>query len=195
MIPAEFRSMVRAVSPTRLVVRGLDGRPIPVDTEYYVHVALSLHQGGRYLGFAVDGHEAEDYLMVGSRRARGSSVAETGTVPTFSADGLHFAAAEMSEAAFGNLEGLAVWQVLPAATNRIFFTDAVPRGFAWRVEGWPRADCVALSAIDLGWEAPAGVDHERAISEAPRVHYQVEVGAGVTLRSTHDRVGCSEDSQ
>ncbi len=195
VIPAEFRSVVRAVSPDRLVVTALDGRPIPVDIEYYVPSRFSLHQRGRYLGFAVDGHEANGYLMVDRSAPAHEAVAETGIAPTFSPDGLYFAAAEMSEAAFGNLEGLGVWQVLPSTTRRIFFTDAVPRAFEWRVEGWPRADCVALSAIDLGWEAPAGAEHEQAIREAPRVHYQVEMGAGVAFRSTHDRTGCGEDSQ
>ena len=96
VIPAEFRSVVRAVSPDRLVVTALDGRPIPVDIEYYVPSRFSLHQRGRYLGFAVDGHEANGYLMVDRSAPAHEAVAETGIAPTFSPDGLYFAAAEMS---------------------------------------------------------------------------------------------------
>jgi hypothetical protein len=58
---------------------------------------------------------------------------ESGQTPVFSPDGRFFAAAEMSDAGFNNLEGIGLWKKLPDRTVRHFFTDAAHSGWDWRV--------------------------------------------------------------
>jgi hypothetical protein len=189
-IPSELRDMVAEATPDRLVVRGLGGQLIPVSLDWIEPIDFASYREGRYLGFAITGYEVGGYTIVDRRSAGEAAAIETGIAPVFSPNGRFFAAAETSEAAFGNLNGVALWEVLPDRTLRRFFTDALPRGFDWRVDGWVRPDCVAISAIETGWQPSEGQDWEAAVRNAPRVSYAMEVGDGIVLSPTYDRAPC-----
>ena len=189
-IPSELRAMVAEATADRLVVRGLGGQLIPVSLDWIEPIDVASYRDGRYLGFAISGYEVGGYTIVDRRGAGEAATIETGIAPVFSPDGRFFAAAEMSDAAFGNLNGVAWWEVLPDRTVQRLFTDALPRGFDWRVDGWVRPDCVAISAIETGWQPPDGQDWERAVRNAPRVNYGIEVGDGIALSPSYDRAPC-----
>ena len=192
-IPAEVRAMVAEATPDRLVVRRLNGETVSISLDYIEPVRFSTWQDGRFLGFDYAGYEAEGYDLVDRRQTVGDPVMETGQAPVFSLNGRFFAAAEMTESAFGNLNGVGLWEVLPDRTVRRLFTDALPRGFDWRVDGWMRPDCVAISAVEMGWQPPEGQDWEPAVRSAPRVNYAIEVGDGIVLSPTYDRAPCVND--
>lgn len=189
-IPREFRAMVAEATPDRLVVRGLDGQPIPVSLDWIEPLAFTQWQDGRFLGFAFTGYEAEGYILV-DRRMRGeAALLETGREPVFSPDGRFFAAAEVTDSAFGNLNGLGLWEVLPERTVRRLFTDVMTRAFDWRVDGWTRPGCAALSAIESGWQPQEGEDWEQAVRRAPRINFALEAGEAISLSPTYDRRPC-----
>lgn len=191
-IPAGLASVLRAKSPDKLLVKSLDGNEIEVDIEWYDPEEFKLYVDGRYLGFSYIGHEDYGYILVDRAASGETAVMQTGNAPVFSPDGRLFAAAEMSEAAFSNLEGIALWERHEVSTKRRFFTDAVPSGFDWRVEGWTRKDCVAFSTIALGWHPDQ--DWETAMAVAPRQNYALKVdGPGIELRLTYDRPGCTDE--
>ena len=79
------------------------------------------------------------------------AVIATGAAPVFSPDGRWFAAVQSSDGAdTGNLEGFALWQVMADGSRQRLFNRALPAGEDWRVDGWGREDCVALSAAPPG---------------------------------------------
>ena len=191
-IPSQFREMVDEATPDLLVVRGVEGQLIPVTLDWIDPTAFRTFYERRYLGFAFSGYEAEGYTLV-DRHGRGASaVIHTGQRPIFSPDGRWFAAAEMTESGFGNLNGVALWEILPNRTVRRLFTDAVPRAFDWRMDGWVRSNCVAMSAIAIGWQPSQGQVWEAAVREAPRVHYELEVGDGFELTPRDDGRPCQD---
>ncbi|HZF93417.1 MAG TPA: hypothetical protein VEZ20_00950 [Allosphingosinicella sp.] len=195
-IPRAFSGFVRAASPDLLLVRGLGGRDISVEIDWYEVEGFEQLQGGRFLGFAVTGHEAYGYILVDRAAAAGDAVHHTGARPTFSPDGRWFAAAEMSDAGFGNLHGVALWEVRREGTFRRFYTDALPYGSEWRVDRWVRPRCVSVSAIGAGWGAPPGADPEAAARAAPRTHYSLEIqDGGIDMTASNDRPGCTGDGQ
>jgi hypothetical protein len=165
-IPATLRGIVRAPSPERLLVRTLGGGEIPIDISWYEVERFEPRAGGRFLSIVLSGYEAEGYVVVD--RAGGGTLLATGVAPAFSPDGRWFAAAGISEAGWGNLEGVAVWEVLARSSVRRFFTDTVPHGTGWRVDGWPRRDCVALSHAPADIEVPEGMEWDEAVGRAPR---------------------------
>ena len=181
VIPRELRTMVAETSPDRLVVRGLNGQLIPVSLDWIEPAGFVSYLDGRYFGFAITGYEAGGFTVVDRRASGDGAVIETGQAPTFSPDGRYFAAAEMSEAGFGNLNGVALWEVLTDRTVRRFFTDDVPSSFDWRVDRWVRPDCAALSAIDIGWQPPEGQEWDQAVRSAPRASYAIEVRDEIVL--------------
>ena len=192
IIPEAVRTMVAEATPDRLVVRRIDGSTVSRNLDYIDLSDFATYQDGRYLGYVYSGHEADGYDLI-DRRSDGDPFIETGVRPAFSPDGRWFASAEMSEAAFGNLNGIAVWEVLPDRTVRRFFTDALPRSLDWRVDGWVRRDCLALSSLETEWEPPAGLDWEQALRSAPRVRYTLTVGDEIVLTPSYDRPPCSEE--
>jgi hypothetical protein len=180
-VPAELSGIVRGVSPDRLLVRTLGGGEVAVDIEWYEVRSFTLHPGGRFLGLDVGGYEEYGHILVD--RAGAGAVHETGVAPTFSPDGRWFAAAELTDFGFNNLEGVAVWEVLVGSSRRRFFSDAMPYGFEWRVEGWPTPSCVAIST-----SVPEA-------SPAARTHYGIEMdGDGAVMRAAHDRPGCTRET-
>jgi hypothetical protein len=182
VIPRALSGIVRAASPDVLLVRGLGGREIAVEIAWYDVEGFEQLQGGRFLGLVVTGHEAHGYILVDRGAAPGDAVHDTGARPTFSPDGRWFAAAEMSDAGFGNLQGVGVWEVRGEGTFRRFFTDALPYGSDWRVDRWVRPRCVSVSAVAAGAGTPPS-----------RTHYGIEIreDGGIDLTASNDRLGCT----
>src|SRR5688500_10783224 len=185
-IPSELRDMVAEATPDRLVVRGLGGQLIPVSLDWIEPIDFASYREGRYLGFAITGYEVGGYTIVDRRSAGEAAAIETGIAPVFSPDGRFFAAAEMSGAAFGNLNGVALWEVLADRTVQRLFTDALPRGFDRRVDGWVRPDCVAISAIETGRQPAEGQEWDAAVRNAPRGSYAREGGDGSVASPPYD---------
>lgn len=193
-VPANLAAILRAPSPEVLLVKGFDGKDIPVDIEWMEPEDMKLYAGGRYLGFSFSGYEYYGYVMVDRAGSGDAAIIETGQAPAFSEDGRFFAAAEMSDSGFGNLEGLGLWEVGPNHTARRFFTNAVSPGWDWRVDGWKTSVCIAFRAIGPDWQSPADGEWEKSMTVAPRLHYSLSIdGPAIELRSAYDSPGCAED--
>lgn len=183
VVPAELRAMMREASTERLVVRGLAGGEIVVALGDVEVERMQGFADGRYLGFHFVGYEFFGYRLV-DRRMRGeAAVIETGEAPVFSSDGRHFAAVQLSGASFGNLEGIAIWRIDAGSTVQILFSDVLPQGEEWRIDGWPRADCVSVSSIE----------RQAADGEPPpaRRHFGIEVGETLRLTHSYEFPGCN----
>ena len=98
----------------------------------------------------------------------------TGVEPAFSRDGHWFAAVQLSGAGWGNLEGFGIWEVTPEGVRQRFFNMALPAGEDWRVDGWPREDCVALSAAPISVSGSSEQATERLV-------ISVEIGERIAL--------------
>jgi hypothetical protein len=183
VVPPALRPMVREATTERLVVRGLGGGEIAVALGDIETERLAGFADGRYLGFHFNGYEFFGYRLV-DRRMRGEdAVIETGEAPVFSPDGRHFAAVQVSGASFGNLEGLAIWRVEADRTVQILFTELLPQGEDWQIDGWPREDCISVSSIER--QAQPG-------EPAPeRRHFGVEVGETMRIRASGSFRGCN----
>jgi hypothetical protein len=188
-IPPMLRGIVRAPTPERLLVRTLGGGEVAVDISWYEVERFEPRPGGRFLGIVLSGYEAEGYVLVD--RAGAGTLLETGVAPVFSPDGRWFAAAGISEAGWGNLEGVAVWEVLSGSSVRRFFSDTVPHGTGWRVDGWPRRDCVALSHAPANIDVPEDMEWDEAVRRAPRTHYAIRVDRSpIALSAGSRRPAC-----
>lgn len=192
-IPASLARIVRAETADRLVVTGLDGGEIAIDIEWYEPAEFKLFPGGRYLGFTYGGYEAFGYVLVDRAMPGKTAVFDTGHEPVFSPDGRFAAAAEASESGFGNLNGVALWEILPGSTVRRFFTDALPFGWEWQVGKWAGLDCVTISAISEDWAPQSHEEYESTRDTAPRRHYALVVGdSAIDLLNSFDRPGCAD---
>lgn len=189
-IPHALRSIVTESRPERLTVRGLTGQQIPVSLEWFEPSEFTILQNGRYLGFRFSGYEEGGYILVDRASTGEAATLHTGVLPLFSPDGRYFAAAQTSEAGWDNLEGVALWEVLPDRTVRRFFTNVLPNTSDWRAERWLRPNCVIITAVDLGYQIPETQDYDRAIREAPRSLYVLEVADGVTLTGAVEDLAC-----
>lgn len=182
-VPAGLRPMVQEASRDRLAIRMLDGSVTAIDISQFEPEDFRQYGDGRFLGFSFQGYEFYGYMLIDRAMSGVTAVIETGEAPVFSPDGRHFAAVQLSGAGFGHLEGLGIWAVRPAASVPVFASDVLPEGEEWRIDGWPRADCVSVSWL----ERPPG-----AAAPAPdRRHFGVEVGEAVTVRASHSFPGCN----
>ena len=187
-ISAELRAMFREVGRDRLVVRGLNGNDIAINIREYEPEDFRRFGDGRFVGFSFSGYEFYGYSLVDRAMAGEAAMIETGEMPAFSPDGRHFAAVQFSGSGWGNLEGLGLWEIRPDGAVQLFFTDDLPEGEDWRIDGWPREDCVRLSAVAATWRPPEG--QERDLPTAPRTHFGVEVGEPIQLLASHDQPAC-----
>lgn len=180
VIPPALRAMVREATANRLLVRGLDGGTIEVDISEMLPADFEAFGGGRFLGFAFTGYEYFGYLLI-DRAARGeAALIETGAVPAFSPDGRHFAAIQLSGSGWGNLEGLGIWDVSPGGVTQRLFLTALPAGEDWRIDGWRRAGCIALSAAAMNAEPGA-----------PRLQFALDYGPRITFAQTENEAACT----
>jgi hypothetical protein len=183
VVPAELRPMVREATRDRLVVRSLAGADIVIDISEMEPERFVAFADGRYFGFSFIGYEYYGFLLIDRAMAGEEAVIATGEPPVFAADGGHFAAVQTSGAAFGNLEGLGIWEVRPGRTVQIFVTDVLPEGEEWRIDGWPRDDCVSVS-----WrERPPG----SAELSADRRHFGIDIGEPIAIRASDNFPGCN----
>lgn len=184
-VPAELRQLVREATRERLIVRNVRGDDVVVNLTDREAEGLTQFGDGRFVGFSYVGYEFFGFTLIDRAAAGEAALIDAGERPVFSSDGRYFASAVITEGGYGDGEGLTVWEVLPDRTVRRFYTDAVPRGIEWRVDGWPRPDCVAISAVEYAWQPPQGVDYAEAIRTAPRVQYQIAIDeAGVALTTS-----------
>ncbi|MFN3943931.1 MAG: hypothetical protein ACK4K7_03240 [Allosphingosinicella sp.] len=174
-IPPHLRHIVAADGPDRLVVTGLAGQLIEVDIEWSEPEEWHLLADGRYLGFVVGGYETHGYTLVDRAATGGGEVMDTGVEPTFSPTGRWFAAAQMSDPGWGNMEGVAVWEVLPDRTALRMMTSAVPYGSDWRVDRWATERCAVITTIPGGVEMQPDETYEAWLARAPRQTYLLEV--------------------
>jgi len=171
-IPPELRPLVREATRDRIVVRGLRG-DIAIDISDFEPENFGQFGDGRFFGFSFLGYEYYGYLLVDRAMTGDEAVIETGEAPVFSRDGRYFAAVQFSGAGWGNLEAFGLWQVTTEGSRQRLFDAALPAGEDWRVDGWPREDCVALSAAPLG--------AAEADPPAERLRISVEVGERIAL--------------
>jgi hypothetical protein len=176
VIPPALRPLVREATRDRIVVRGLRG-DIFIDIREYEPERFQQFGDGRFLGFAFMGYEHYGYQLIDRAMAPEEAVIATGETPVFSPDGRYFAAVQFSGAGWGNLEAFALWEVSPQGARQRLFDAALPAGEDWRVDGWPREDCVALSAAPPG--AAGGGE-----PGAERLRISVEVGERIALDGT-----------
>lgn len=174
-IPAELRPLFREITRDRLVVRGLSGGQIVIDIDQYEPDNFRTFGDGRFLGFSFMGYESAGYMLVDRTMTGDEAMIGTGVAPIFSSDGRYFASVEQSGADIGNLEAFAVWEVAAQGTRQRLNVTALPAGEDWRVDGWPREDCVAISA------APRGPGDSAAPGE--RIRISVEIGDRISLDS------------
>ena len=182
-VAAELRAMVREASTERIVVRGLSGGEIAVALGDVEAERLQSYADGRFLGFHFEGYEFFGYRLVDRRMTGEAAVIETGDAPVFASDGRHFAAVQLSGAEAGNLEGLGIWRVDPDGTIQILFSEVLPQGEDWRIDGWPRSDCVSVSSIE-----------RQAVEGEPppsRRHFGIEVGETIRIANSGAFPGCN----
>jgi len=192
-IPASLAGIVHADSADRMVVKSLDGSEIPIDIEWYEPDEFKLFAGERYLGYSYGGYEAYGYILVDRAMSGKAAVIGTGREPVFSPDGRFLAAAESSESGYGNLNGVALWEMLPGASAQRFFTNALPFGWDWQIDSWARPDCVAVSAIVEEWAPQTAEESESGRTTAPRRHYALVIEeAGIKLLNNFDQPGCTD---
>lgn len=182
VIPPELRGLVREATRDRIVVRGTQG-DIPIDISNYEPEDFQSFGDGRFLGFSFMGYEFAGYTLIDRRQSGEDAVIATGVRPAFSSDGRHFAAVQLSGAEAGNLEGLGIWRVDADGTTQVLFSEVLPRGEDWRIDGWPRADCVSVSWIER--QAADGEPSPR------RRHFGVEVGAAIRFANSGNFPGCN----
>lgn len=195
VIPAALRPVVSAPSNEWLVIRMSD------DSQHRFGIGsvdiedMESFANGRFIGFEVGGHEEYGYILI-DRTGRGE-LAEipTGGKPVFSGDGRHFAGAEYSESGFGNLNGIALWEVMPAGVKRLFYTDVVRDAHSWRAESFRGTECVHISAVPQSWEPSTPERWEAEIATATREHFALRFDAdsGLGLYRADD-AACFDDS-
>jgi hypothetical protein len=179
-IPPALRPMVQEATANRLLVRSLDGGTIEVDISEMVPADFEAFGGGRFLGFVFSGYEDFGYVLI-DRAARGEAARiETGAKPVFSPAGRHFAAVQLSGSGWGNLEGLGIWEVSPRAVTQRLFFSALPAGEDWRIDGWRRAGCLALSAAPMNAEPTT-----------PRLQFALDYGPRIAFVQTENDAACT----
>lgn len=113
--------------------------------------------------------------MVDRARSGPSAILDTGSYPMLSEDERHLAAAELSASGYGNLNGVALWEIHPDRTVRRFFTDALPEAWGWRVDGWSGSVCAVVSGIDADWQPASEEDWQTMWETAPRLTLELRV--------------------
>lgn len=152
-----------ATDMNQLAVTTLDGKIGCVDVRWMEMVdGMALSKDKRFLSFGWDGYEAFGHVIV-DRLAGGQSL-DTGEAPVWSGSGQRLAAVDVSESAFGALNGFGVWDVTPQGFKQLTLAaDGLPSG-DWRIDGWRGERCVALSLLP----SERMPEDAKAMDKAPR---------------------------
>lgn len=194
VVPAPLRQTVSATNEW-VTVRMDDGSPFRVGIGALTVDQLESFQNGRFIGFGISGNEEYGYILI-DRMGRDHLIeSHTDSRPSFAEDGRHFAAAEISESGFGNLNGVALWEVLPAGVKRLFYTDSVRGGFNWRAEPFRGSNCVPITAVQEGWTPTTPDRWDAEVGNAPRAWYELRWSAdeGLYFGRSSD-AACFDDS-
>jgi len=192
-VPAALRQTVSATNEW-VIVRMNDGSQHRYGIGALTVEDMESFQNGRFIGFQIFGNEEYGYILI-DRAGRGEpATLHTGSKPSFAEDGRPFAAAEQSQSGFGNLSGVALWEVRPAGVQRIFYSDVLRGGIQWRAEPFRGPNCVPISAIDPDWN-PATANWEEEAANAPRQWYELRWSAGDGIYFGHSTdAACYDDS-
>lgn len=154
-VPRSYEMLVSS-SREQFAVANIYGGSICIDTRPMTQVShFTISSDRRFLEFDWTGYEADGHIVVD--RSGSGQVIETGVSPTSSPSRRLFAAVQQSEAAFGGLEGFAVWRVEVVGVKRMTFQADIPRLADWRIDGWEKETCIDLS----------GIPHERVTGHVP----------------------------
>lgn len=193
-IPATLRQTVSTTNEW-VSVRMNDGSQRRFGIGALTIEEMESFQNGRFVGFKIFGNEEYGYILI-DRAGRGEmATVHTGGKPSFSEEGRHFAAAEISESGFGNLNGVALWGVEPTGVKRLFYTDSLRAGFNWRAEPFRGPTCVPVTAVEESWQPSAPDRWDAEVANAPRAWYELRWSADESLyfgRSTD--AACFDDS-
>lgn len=130
----------------------------------------------RFVGFSISGYEYHGHILV-DRRGEGKEI-QTGAKPVFSPDGKHFAFAQVSDAGWGNFEGIGLWRTDKKGSSKVLSIEnseaaqPLPYGTDWRVDRWRGNNRVELSMIQEG-DFAAGDDYAESIAKSPRKTYTI----------------------
>jgi hypothetical protein len=146
-VPALLGETMRS-DVDNIAVSTLDGATICVDASWMNSLENpALSPDKRFASFDWQGYEAFGHIIV-DRRGKGS-VLDTGVQPVASPSGRLLAAADLSESAYGALNGFAIWRIEQAGFRQLAKQEVVPPVYDWRIEGWANEACVDLSAVRL----------------------------------------------
>lgn len=144
-VPARLAGVLKA-DLLRYAVATRDGGTVCLDTSWMEEVErLALSPDGRLLSFDWIGYEAYGHVVVD--RAGKGTVIETGAAPVLSPSGGLLAAVEYTEAGFGSLNGLGIWEMTAEALREVALIEFEGELTDWRMEGWSGNSCIRLSAI------------------------------------------------
>jgi len=153
LVPNEFAA-IAATDGDNLAVTTLDGTQICEEVSWMMTLGARARadQGSRFLVLDYEGYESFGTLVFD--RSTGSEAVETGDLPHFSPSGRLMAALQQDEAAFGGLQGFAIWKVEDKGLKQLHFDDgdvgetAAFTEFAdMRIERWRGEDCLDIE----GW--------------------------------------------
>lgn len=147
IIPGALHSLVIG-GTTRLSVKTLSGRTLCVNMYGMAQARdFRVSEDLRLLGFSWTGYEADGYKVVD--RIGHGRVIETVSRPLLSPGHKRFAAIQFSDASFGGIEGVRVWEVGRRQVVRV--ADVSNRGGlygnSWRLLRWADDSCLVLSMM------------------------------------------------
>jgi hypothetical protein len=139
-------AMLIASSRDRLAVATIYGGTVCIDSRAMTSLSgFAISDDRRFFAFDWTGYEADGHIVV-DRTGKGQII-ETGVSPVISPSQRRFAAVQQSEAAFGGLEGLGVWQIDVVGVRPLTLQEDIPSLADWRIDGWAGDDCIDLSGI------------------------------------------------
>lgn len=147
VIPGALHSLVIG-GTTRLSVKTLSGRTLCVNMYGMAQARdFRVSEDLRLLGFSWTGYEADGYKVVD--RIGHGRVIETVSRPLLSPGHKRFAAIQFSDASFGGIEGVRVWEVGKRQVVRV--ADVSNKGGlygnSWRLLRWADDSCLVLSMM------------------------------------------------
>lgn len=147
VIPGALHSLVIG-GTTRLSVKTLSGRTLCVNMYGMAQARdFRISEDLRLLGFWWTGYEADGYKVID--RIGHGRVIETVSRPLLSPGHKRFAAIQFSDASFGGIEGVRVWEVGKRQVVRV--ADVSNKGGlygnAWRLLRWADDSCLVLSMM------------------------------------------------